>query len=61
MRALALAVALLALGLSCGKSREAGGADAGGSLASCIDEPGVLARPPSGSLPCELIPPGLRL
>jgi hypothetical protein len=38
----------------------AGGAMDGG-LVGCLDQPGTLDRPPSGRLPCELIPPGLRL
>jgi hypothetical protein len=25
----------------------------------CLDQPGALERPPAGSLPCDLIPPGL--
>jgi hypothetical protein len=29
-------------------------------LVGCLDRPG-LARPPSGGLPCELVPPGLSL
>jgi hypothetical protein len=36
-------------------------AGAEGGLAPCLDEPGALARPPTSGLPCELIPPGLRL
>jgi len=36
-----------------------GGAD--GGLAACLERPGQLERPPNGRLPCELIPPGLRL
>lgn len=28
------------------------------ALAPCLDRPGELARPPSGGLPCELLPPG---
>jgi hypothetical protein len=36
--------------------------DMGGSaLGPCLDSPTDLPRPPSGRLPCELIPPGLRL
>jgi len=27
-------------------------------LAPCLDRPTELARPPSGQLPCELLPPG---
>lgn len=28
-----------------------------GALAACLESPTELPRPPSGSLPCELIPP----
>jgi hypothetical protein len=35
--------------------------DAAGALAPCLDTPTDLPRPPAGRLPCELIPPGLRL
>jgi hypothetical protein len=41
-----------------------GGGGGGGSIGSgsaCLDQPGALPRPPSGRLPCDLIPPGLRL
>lgn len=31
------------------------------AAASCLDRPDVLPRPPTGQLPCDLIPPGLRL
>jgi hypothetical protein len=33
----------------------------GGGVVGCLDVPGALDRPPNGTLPCELIPPGLRL
>lgn len=29
-----------------------------GVTACALDLPGVLARPPAGTLPCELLPPG---
>jgi hypothetical protein len=29
------------------------------SLGACLDRPTDLSRPPTGQLPCELIPPGL--
>jgi hypothetical protein len=32
--------------------------DAGGALAPCLDRPSDLARPPTGQLPCDLLPPG---
>ena len=38
-----------------------GGGGAGGGLAACLDQPGALDRPPNGQLPCELLPPGLKL
>ncbi len=30
----------------------------GGTLASCTDRPTQLMSPPTGQLPCELLPPG---
>lgn len=30
-------------------------------LAPCLDRPTDLATPPTGALPCELLPPGLEL
>ena len=34
-------------------------ADAGvDELAPCLDRPTDLARPPTGQLPCDLLPPG---
>jgi hypothetical protein len=64
-----LAGATLALalgGASCGKSKPVGLDDAGSDakptgLASCLDTPDQLTRPPSVTLPCELLPPGLTL
>ncbi|HXU02698.1 MAG TPA: hypothetical protein VN903_17155 [Polyangia bacterium] len=32
-----------------------------GELIGCLDKPGALDRPPDGRLPCDLIPPSLRL
>jgi len=32
-----------------------------GALAHCLDAPGDLVRPPSGQLPCDLLPPGWSL
>jgi hypothetical protein len=37
------------------------GPEAGGALVPCLDSPTDLPRAPSGRLPCELVPPGLRL
>ena len=28
---------------------------------ACLERPGELQRPPTGKLPCDLIPPGLSL
>jgi hypothetical protein len=33
----------------------------GGRLSSCVERPNAIPRPPTGRLPCELIPPGLTL
>lgn len=33
----------------------------GGRLTSCVDRPTDIPRPPTGRLPCELIPPGVSL
>lgn len=30
----------------------------GDKLTPCVEQPTALARPPSGQLPCELLPPG---
>lgn len=41
-----------------GGSNDAGSAGAPAStLNPCLDRPGELQRPPSGGLPCELLPP----
>ncbi|MBK7863912.1 MAG: hypothetical protein IPJ65_35950 [Archangiaceae bacterium] len=36
----------------------AGGGSGDAGLVPCPDRPGEPPRPPSGQLPCELIPPG---
>ncbi len=59
-------VAIAALGAGCGDDTQPqqpvdGGVDApvdGGKLAACLDQPTALAKPPTGQLPCELLPPG---
>jgi hypothetical protein len=62
MRALAIIAALL-VG-ACGDNtkparQDAGpGGDAAVPLAPCLERPTDLARPPTGQLPCELLPPG---
>jgi len=69
--------ALVALSaLSCGRNKPIAGRDdasvgagmdanptdqADGARGACLDDPTQLQRPPSGSLPCDLIPPGLTL
>jgi hypothetical protein len=57
------ALVLAALGGGACKDRpvDSGSGGADGGLTACLDRPGALDRPPNGRLPCELIPPGLRL
>jgi hypothetical protein len=38
-----------------------GALDAGNAVRACIESPNDLPRPPTGRLPCELLPPGLGL
>lgn len=73
MRRLALCAAL-ALASACGDNRlpSAGPKDGGPQppdamgdagttpLGPCLDQPTDLPRPPTGALPCELVPPGLK-
>jgi hypothetical protein len=46
-------------------SSSSGNGGAGGeqpaALVTCLDEMDALPRPPSGKLPCEYIPPDLKL
>jgi len=35
--------------------------NSGKTLGGCVERPDTLPRPPTGALPCELIPPGLSL
>ena len=61
-------LAALALTAACGDNKAApedappasdAGIDAPSTaLAACLDQPTELARPPTGQLPCELLPPG---
>jgi hypothetical protein len=54
------------LAAACGDNKEATPKDAGADAApdaaipigGCLDQPTDLPRPPSGQLPCELLPPG---
>lgn len=50
------------LAAACGDNREAprdAAPDAGDeALAPCLERPTDLPRPPTGALPCELLPPG---
>jgi hypothetical protein len=58
---LPLGMAALALTLAgCGAKKPPAGA-VGPALRACLDAPTTLPRPPSGTLPCELIPPDLEL
>ena len=66
---LLLALALGACGDNLAGPKDAGGDDAPvvdatpdaapTALAPCLDRPTDLPRPPTGALPCELLPPGL--
>lgn len=38
-----------------------GGSGGDGALASCLDRPTALPRPPTAGLTCDLLPPGLEL
>ena len=63
-RLLALAGLLLVAGCpGAAQSGDAAGPADGGVVATsgCLDRPTALPRPPSGGLPCELIPPTLNL
>jgi hypothetical protein len=52
-------LALLGLGVVACSSDEDGGS--GKTLSACVERPDTLPRPPAGTLPCELIAPGLSL
>lgn len=41
-----------------GGSGGSGGKSGAGALTACLDRPGELDRPPTGKLPCDLLPPG---
>lgn len=32
----------------------------GEGLSACLEQPDALATPPTGQLPCELLPPGFK-
>jgi len=59
--ALVFALLLSVIGISCGISKPAGllGGAGGstGAMKACLDRPADLPRPPSATLPCELLPP----
>lgn len=62
LAALLFALACAVLGACGDDTQPPAGPDAGpdanpGALASCLGEPTKLARPPTGQLPCELLPP----
>jgi hypothetical protein len=58
-----LPLALLLAAGGCGKAGGGAASGAGGqaATAACLDRPGALMTPPSGRLPCDLIPPPLHL
>lgn len=55
-----LGIASLCLA-ACSSDSDGSGTKPSGTLSACLDQPEQLPRPPAGSLPCELIPPGLSL
>ena len=42
-------------------SSDSSGSNPSSALTACLEQPGELPRPPTGKLPCELVPPGLSL
>ncbi len=49
------------LAAACGDNHEAPkDAAPADALAPCLDRPTDLPRPPTGALPCELLPPGFQ-
>lgn len=59
------AVLMLLLSMGCGdNNRPAVAGDAGVDavleLKPCLDRPTDLARPPTGQLPCDLLPPDFK-
>jgi hypothetical protein len=43
-----------------GTATDVAGSEGGGMLSPCLERPNDLPRPPSGRLPCELLPPGFQ-
>ena len=59
MRALAITLLLVACGDNARKVTPDAGPDPdAAALAPCLDRPTDLARPPTGPLSCDLLPPG---
>ncbi len=63
MRRLILVTLLAGCGDNLRPVIDDGGTDATGDASMqtsgpCLDQPTDLARPPSGALPCDLLPPG---
>jgi len=52
--------AFLALGLAACSS-DSSGSNNSATLSACLERPDELPRPPTGTLSCGLIPPGLSL
>jgi hypothetical protein len=53
----ACVVMLAALFAACDNDDDPGSDDTIVPLKPCLDRPGELQRPPSGGLPCDLLPP----
>lgn len=55
-------LALTAVGIvACSSDSGDSNAPPSNSLRACLERPDELPRPPTGKLPCELVPPGLSL
>ena len=62
MRLLALTGLLLICGCpDAAQSGDLAGSAELGASGGCLERPSELPRPPTGGLPCELIPPPLKL
>jgi len=54
--------ALAGMGIvACSSDGSDSSAPPSNALSACLERPDQLPRPPTGKLPCELIPPGLSL
>lgn len=64
-RYILLVVMVAAMSVGCGDNQKSqpdagmgNGDDAAMPLAHCLDSPEQVVLPPSGQLPCDLLPPG---